>query len=61
MAKKPRAPRPAPDGDRGPNAGEPDRQTPSDQVHDAGRPGGLPDLEHKTETEGEHDSWSRHG
>ena len=33
----------------------------SDKYHDAGHPGGLPDLDKKSETEAEHDSWGRHG
>jgi len=30
-------------------------------AQDAGHPGGLQDLRAKTETEGEHDAWGRHG
>jgi len=33
----------------------------SSEYHDAGHPGGLPDLDKKTETEAEHDSWGGHG
>ena len=37
----------------------PDRTKPED-AHDAARPGGLPDLDAKTDWEAEHDTWGRH-
>jgi hypothetical protein len=36
------------------------QSTPPDDVHDAGHPGGLPDLDAKTDWEAEHDTWWRH-
>lgn len=32
----------------------------TDDVHDAGHPGGLPALDAKTDWEAEHDTWWRH-
>jgi hypothetical protein len=36
------------------------QSTTPDDVHDAGHPGGLPDLDAKTDWEAEHDTWWRH-
>jgi hypothetical protein len=44
---------------------QPDEERPADKklgyAQDAGHPGGGQDLDDKTETEGEHDAWERHG
>lgn len=49
----------APDEPRPPKAGK--QRSEADEVHDAAHPGGLPDLEAKTDREAEHDTWWRHG
>jgi len=37
----------------------PRRRATPEQVHDAGHPGGLPDLDAKTDWEAQHDTWWR--
>jgi hypothetical protein len=36
------------------------QRTKAEEVHDAGRPGGLPAVDAKTDWEAEHDTWWRH-
>jgi hypothetical protein len=50
-----------PDGDRSEETAVTRDRDASSEYHDTGRLGGLPDLDKKTETEAEHDSWGRHG